>query len=88
MVNLTSFALLTAFVSHSHFFLFIESHENVIIEFIFCYLSKWELKKIYLWYPFTALQVNRTMMTSDAEEHRNVKKVHKNIIIKPKHCAT
>ncbi len=48
-VNLISFALLTAIISLSHLFYFIESHENTIVEFLFSYLSKWECK-IYMWY--------------------------------------
>ncbi len=70
MVNLTSFALLTAIISHSPF-LFIESHENTIVEIYFA-------KKIYVCgtLPFTALQVNPTMTTSIAEKPRNVKKVN------------
>ncbi len=61
-----------------NFFYFIESHENTIVEFLFCYLSKWECKKIYICgtLSFTALQVNPTMTTSAAEKPGNVKKVH------------
>ncbi len=36
--------------SLSQFFPLIESRENIIVEFLFCYLSKWECKKTYLWY--------------------------------------
>ncbi len=76
MVNLTSFCLLAAVISLSQFFSFIESHKNTIIEFLFCYLSKWECKKyICVTLPFTALQVNPTMTTSTAEKPVNVKKV-------------
>ncbi len=49
-VNLTSFALLTAVISLSQFFYFIESHENTIVEFLFCYLNQMGMQKIYLWY--------------------------------------
>ncbi len=70
MVNLTLFALLTAVISLSLCFF-------CIVEFLFCYLSKWECKKyIYGTLPFTALQVKPTMMTSAAENPGNVKKVH------------
>ncbi len=43
--------------------------ENTIMEFSFCYLHKWECK-IYICdtLPFTALQVNTTMMTSAAKK--------------------
>ncbi len=50
---------------------------KTIIEFLFCYLSKWESKKyICGTLSFTALQVNPNMTTSTAEKPRNVKKVH------------
>ncbi len=77
MVLLTSFSLLTSYISLSPFFSLIESHENTIVEFFFWYLHKWECKKyICGTLPFTALQVNPTMMTSAAEKPGNVKKVH------------
>ncbi len=78
-VNLTSFSLLTAVISLSQFFFpLIESRENTIVEFFFCYLNKWEYKKyICGTLSFTALQVNPTMTTSTAEKTRNVKKVHR-----------
>ncbi len=44
-VNLTSFA---AVISLSQLFYFIESHENTIVEFVFCYLNKMGMQKIYL----------------------------------------
>ncbi len=78
MVNLTPFSLLTAVISLSQFISFFESHESTIVEFLFCYLSKWECKKyICGTLPFTALQVNPTMTTSAAEKPGNVKNVHK-----------
>ncbi len=78
MVNLTLFSLLTAVISFSIFFTFIESYENTILEFLFCYLSKWESIYIYICgtLPFTALQFNPTMTTSAAEKPGNVKKVN------------
>ncbi len=77
MVNLTSFALLTAVISLSQFVSFIESHENTIVEFYFAIWTKWECKKyICGTLPFTDLQVNTTMTTSAAEKPGNVKKVH------------
>ncbi len=48
--NLTSFALLTAVISPAQFLYFIESHENTIVEFLFCYLNKTRMQNIYLWY--------------------------------------
>ncbi len=45
-VNLTSFYLLTAVISLSKCFPLIESYESTIVEFFFCYLSKWESKNI------------------------------------------
>ncbi len=69
--------LLTAVISLSQCFSFVESRENTIVEFLFCYLSKLERKKyICGTLPFTALEVYPTMMTSAAEKPRNVKKVY------------
>ncbi len=63
--------------SLSQFFPFFESHENTIVEFFFCYLSKWECKKyICGTLPFLAVEVNPTMTTSAAEKPGNVKNVH------------
>uniref|UniRef100_A0A8C2IR96 Polypeptide N-acetylgalactosaminyltransferase n=1 Tax=Cyprinus carpio TaxID=7962 RepID=A0A8C2IR96_CYPCA len=80
MVNSTLFSLLTAVISLSLFFFsffFFESRENTIVEFFFCYLSKWECKKyICVTLSFPALEVFPTMMTSAAEKPGNVKKVH------------
>ncbi len=82
MVNLASFALLTAVIGLSQFFYFIESHENTIVEVYFAIWTKWECKKyICGTLPFTALQVNLTMTTSAAEEPGNVKKVHCDIFL-------
>ncbi len=71
------FALLAAVISLSQFFPFIKSHENTIVEFLFCYLSKWECKKIYIFdtISITSLQINPTMTISAAEKPGNVKKV-------------
>ncbi len=44
-VNLTSFALMTAVISLSQFFSFIESHKNTIIELLFCYLNQMGMQK-------------------------------------------
>ncbi len=47
------------------------------MEFFFCYLSKWECKTyICGTLPFTAFEVNPTVMTSAAEKPENVKKAH------------
>jgi len=40
----TSFFLLTAFINLCIFFRFLKVVKNTILEFFFCYLSKWEHK--------------------------------------------
>ncbi len=51
----------------SNFFPLIKSRKNTIVEYFFCYLSKWECKKyICGTLPFTALKVYPTMTTSAA----------------------
>ncbi len=69
-IHLILFSLLTALSVFLNFFHFIESREDTIMEFFFCYLSQWECIKKYICYtlPFTALQVNPTMTTSTAEK--------------------
>ncbi len=72
MGNLTPLSLRTAFISLSHFFPFFESHENIIENILFSYLSKWECKKYIL--PFSALEVYPKIMTSAAEKPGSMNK--------------
>ncbi len=73
--NVTLFFLPTTIISLSQFVSF-ESHENTVVEIFFRFLSKCSCKQyICGTVPFTALQVNPTMTTSEKPE--NVKKVLK-----------
>lgn len=79
-VNLTLFSLLAADISPTSLTPFSESHDNIIVEFFFSYLSKLECKKcICGTLPFTV--VYPTMMIFDAEKSKNVKRVYYTLII-------
>ncbi len=47
-VNLTSFVPPTEVISLSHFLSFYWKSWNIIVEFLFCYLSKWGCKNIFV----------------------------------------
>ncbi len=73
--NVILFSHLTVVISLSNPPPSQESHENSIMEFFFCFLSKSECKKyICGTLPFTAREVNPTMTTSAAEKPGNGKK--------------
>ncbi len=65
IVNFTLLSLLTGTINDALFLPLFESHENTIVEFLFCYLSKWECKK-YIWCSllFIAIEVYPTMRPS------------------------
>ncbi len=66
-----------------HFFFFL-SCENTIIKFFFCICANVNAKKYFCGtLPFTAPEVNPTMMTSATKKPGNVKKVYYTIALHP-----